>query len=78
MSKRILVDTLRGASLVEILRRTRNARGLTQTELAELVGCSQAHVSAVERERFGLTEATFNRFMRAMDCVLLTAVEHNE
>ncbi|WP_054285750.1 helix-turn-helix transcriptional regulator [Gulbenkiania mobilis] len=31
------------------MRMTRKARGLTQADLAQVLGCSQAHVSDVER-----------------------------
>ncbi len=37
-----------------MMKRARVARGLTQSQLAQLLGCKQAHVSMAERGKHGL------------------------
>lgn len=62
-------DDARAVTMVgELVRSLRVAQGMTQTELAERTGISQANISDVERGigRDGPTVATFVRLLRAL------------
>ena len=52
------------------LREARKSKGLTQVELAALIGVDQAEVSRVERGEANPTEATLHRFAAALDVEL--------
>ena len=55
-------------SLVSTVRQLRRARGLSQAELAELVGVSRQALSAVESEKQVPSTALALRLARALDC----------
>ncbi|HSZ05329.1 MAG TPA: helix-turn-helix transcriptional regulator [Solirubrobacteraceae bacterium] len=49
------------------LRRLRDARGITQEELAERVQMDPTYISRIERGRRGVQWLTVQRFLRALD-----------
>src|SRR5271167_1914138 len=63
----------------ELVRRGRTARGFSQAELAEKAGCTQAHISELERGigPNGPTVATLGRIMDVLgeELIIETASE---
>jgi transcriptional regulator with XRE-family HTH domain len=52
------------------LRRLRDARGITQEELAQRVQMDPTYISRIERGRRGVQWLTVQRFLRALDADL--------
>lgn len=50
------------------LKEWRLKRGLTQEQLAEKAGMTYSNVSSIELGRSGYTEATLQKFAKALDC----------
>ena len=61
--------------LVRKLVEIRLARGLTQLQVAELMGCSQQAVSALEQHRGNLQLSTVRRYAHAVGAVVSHRVE---
>ena len=57
---------------VQNLRRIRDARGLTQSQLAEKVGANQATISKIERGDEGVTLGMINRIAKALGVAPVT------
>jgi transcriptional regulator with XRE-family HTH domain len=49
----------------DVVRKAREARGLTQTQLAEISGVEQSNISAIEHGRRQPTAATLHRLLLA-------------
>jgi transcriptional regulator with XRE-family HTH domain len=55
-----------GAKPAELLRRRRQARGMSQAELARRIGITASALSQAEHDRRGLSEATLSRTWRVL------------
>jgi ribosome-binding protein aMBF1 (putative translation factor) len=69
-TKSIVSDPTRETELRVLggaLRRLRDARGITQEELAERVQMDPTYISRIERGRRGVQWLTVQRFLRALD-----------
>ncbi|MEV0534953.1 helix-turn-helix transcriptional regulator [Kitasatospora sp. NPDC050463] len=71
-----LADARAYAELVETLVVARKKRGLTQRDVAELMGTSQSTVSEFERVGGDARYSTLQRYARAVDARLLSMVDH--
>ncbi|MFF1903189.1 helix-turn-helix domain-containing protein [Kitasatospora sp. NPDC058218] len=71
-----LDDAQAYAELVETLVVARKKRGLTQRDVAELMGTSQSTISEFERAGGDARYSTLQRYARAVDARLLSMVDH--
>ncbi|WP_406203207.1 helix-turn-helix domain-containing protein [Kitasatospora sp. NBC_01560] len=71
-----LADAQAYAELVETLVVARKKRGLTQRDVAELMGTSQSTVSEFERLGGDARYSTLQRYARAVDARLHSLVDH--
>ncbi|MFJ9948095.1 helix-turn-helix domain-containing protein [Kitasatospora sp. NPDC091207] len=71
-----LDDARAYAELVETLVVARKKRGLTQRDVAELMGTSQSTISEFERVGGDARYSTLQRYARAVDARLHTMVDH--
>lgn len=60
------------------LARMRIARGLTQTQLAEMTGCTQADVSRWERGTHAMGSRRLAQIARALGCRIEDIIEEQE
>lgn len=60
------------------LARMRIARGLTQTQLAEMVGCAQAEVSRWERGTHVMGGQRLAQIAQALECRIEDIIEVQE
>lgn len=60
------------------LARMRIARGLTQTQLAEMTGCTQADVSRWERGTHAMGSRRLAQIARALECRIEDIIEVQE
>ncbi|MBD3155693.1 MAG: CBS domain-containing protein [Candidatus Aenigmarchaeota archaeon] len=51
----------------EMIKKLRNDRGISQQDLAEAVGISQAHVAKIENEKVNPTLSTVNKIMSVLE-----------
>jgi len=51
----------------ELIKKMREEAGLTQEQLAETVGITQAHIAKIENERVNPTLSTINKIMSVLD-----------
>jgi transcriptional regulator with XRE-family HTH domain len=64
------------ASLGEMLRRARRARGFSQEQLAEIVGISAPYVSLIEKGKRGHVQGvSYNVLLRIADALAIPKVE---
>jgi transcriptional regulator with XRE-family HTH domain len=61
-----------------LLRQAREQAGITQRELAELLGCTQPAISQAEAGGASLSVATLQRFADALGCELELAIVPRE
>jgi len=59
------------AALTEIFRTMRKQKGLTQADLAERTGLTQAYVSAIERGTRDVRASTLTLIAAALGCELM-------
>lgn len=55
-------------AVVEVIRQARQAAGLTQGELATLIGRDQSHISLIEGSQRRLDVVEFHEIARALGC----------
>ena len=60
------------------LARMRIARGLTQTQLAEMSGCTQADISRWERGTHAMGSRRLAQIARALECRIEDIIEVQE
>lgn len=60
------------------LARVRIARGLTQTQLAEMMGCTQADISRWERGTHAMGSRRLAQIARALECRIEDIIEVQE
>ena len=60
------------------LARVRIARGLTQTQLAEMTGCTQADISRWERGTHAMGSRRLAQIARALECRIEDIIEVQE
>ena len=60
------------------LARVRIARGLTQTQLAEMMGCTQADISRWERGPHAMGSRRLAQIARALECRIEDIIEVQE
>ena len=60
------------------LARVRIARGLTQAQLAEMTGCTQADVSRWERGTHAMGSRRLAQIARALGCGIEDIIEEQE
>lgn len=60
------------------LARMRIARGLTQTQLAEMTGCTQADISRWERGTHAMGSRRLAQIARALECRIEDIIEVQE
>jgi transcriptional regulator with XRE-family HTH domain len=66
-------DQTRDADLIALgraLRALRDRAGMTQEQLAALLGMDATYISRIERGRRGVQWLTVQRFLRALDATL--------
>ncbi|MER6396363.1 helix-turn-helix domain-containing protein [Kitasatospora sp. NPDC059973] len=71
-----LADAQAYAELVETLVVARKKRGLTQRDVADLMGTSQSTISEFERVGGDARYSTLQRYARAVDARLYSLVDH--
>lgn len=60
------------------LARMRIARGLTQTQLAEMTGCTQADISRWERGTHAMGSRRLAQIAQALECRIEDIIEVSE
>ena len=70
--RRYVVKSISGG---ERIRRVREARGLSQGQLGEILGCSRQRVSAIERSADVPSDWILDKLAEALGCSLCSLTE---